>query len=63
MELINVIIVEDSEDDLLLLLRALHKGGFEPVYSRVETKKALSERGLYFRWACRKIAGSLFKNG
>ncbi len=43
MTLIKVIIVEDSEDDLLLLLRALKKGGFEPVYTRVETKEALEE--------------------
>ena len=50
MELINVIIVEDSEDDLLLLLRALRKGGFEPVYSRVETKQALSDALDDDRW-------------
>lgn len=43
MTLLKVIIVEDSEDDLLLLLRALKKGGFEPVYTRVETRKALEE--------------------
>jgi diguanylate cyclase (GGDEF)-like protein len=39
--LIKVIIVEDSEDDLLLILRALKKGGFETVYTRVETKENL----------------------
>ena len=50
MERINVIIVEDSEDDLLLLLRALRKGGFEPFYSRVETKQALSDALDDDRW-------------
>ncbi len=34
---LNVIIVEDSEDDLLLILRALKKAGYEPRYTRVET--------------------------
>lgn len=47
MTLIRAIIVEDSEDDLLLLLRALKKGGFETIYTRVETsedlQKALSD--------------------
>lgn len=38
MSLLRVIIVEDSEDDLLLLLRALKKGGYEPIYTRVETR-------------------------
>ncbi len=43
MSLLRVIIVEDSEDDLLLLLRALKKGGFDPVYVRVETAEGLRE--------------------
>jgi len=42
-ELIKVIIVEDSEDDLMLLLRALKKGGFETVYVRVETEEGLRQ--------------------
>jgi diguanylate cyclase (GGDEF)-like protein len=41
MPLLKLIIVEDSEDDLLLLLRALKKGGFEPVYTRVNTEEGL----------------------
>lgn len=41
--LVKAIIVEDSEDDLLLLLRALKKGGIEVIYTRVETRDALQE--------------------
>ncbi len=44
---IKVLIVEDSEDDMLLLLRELKKGGYKPIHKRVETatamKKALKE--------------------
>jgi two-component system, cell cycle sensor histidine kinase and response regulator CckA len=38
---LRVLIVEDSEDDELLLLRALRQGGFEPSYLRVETPAAM----------------------
>ena len=45
---IRVLMVEDSEDDALLIIRNLKKGGYEPVYERVETaaemKKALKEK-------------------
>jgi PAS domain S-box-containing protein len=45
---LRVLIVDDSEDDALLVLRALKKGGYKPVYERVETaaamKKALQEK-------------------
>ncbi|WP_126454248.1 EAL domain-containing protein [Sulfuriflexus mobilis] len=34
---IKILIVEDSDNDTELLLRELRKGGFEPVYKRVET--------------------------
>ncbi len=47
-QLLRVLIVEDSEDDALLLIRNLTKGGYRPVYERVETpdamKKALEEK-------------------
>src|SRR5450759_5106478 len=43
-----VLMVEDSEDDVLLIIRELKKGGYDPVYERVETaaamKKALKEK-------------------
>ncbi len=43
MPLLRTIIIEDSEDDLLLLLRALKKGGFDTVYTRVETSEGLQK--------------------
>lgn len=36
---LRVLIVEDSEDDALLLLLELKRGGYEPVYLRVETRE------------------------
>src|SRR5215212_6870133 len=38
---LNVLIVEDSEDDALLLLRRLRKGGYEPTWERVDTAAAM----------------------
>lgn len=38
---IRVLMVEDSEDDTLLLVRELKKGGFEPEWERVETPEAM----------------------
>lgn len=38
---LKVLIIEDSEDDILLLLRELEKGGYDPVYQRVETAEAM----------------------
>jgi PAS domain S-box-containing protein len=45
---LRVLMVEDSEDDALLTIRALKNGGYDPEYARVETaeamRKALQER-------------------
>jgi PAS domain S-box-containing protein len=45
---LRVLMVESSEDDELLLIRKLKKGGYDAVYERVETaaamKKALKEK-------------------
>lgn len=45
---LRVLMIEDSEDDALLLIRELKKGGYNPVYERVETaaamKKSLKEQ-------------------
>lgn len=45
---LRTLIVEDSEDDALLLIRALKKNGYDPLYERVENaaamKKALREK-------------------
>jgi PAS domain S-box-containing protein len=38
---LRVLIVEDSEDDMLLLLRELRRGGYEPVFERVETAESM----------------------
>jgi PAS domain S-box-containing protein len=38
---LRVLIVEDSDNDALLLLRELKRGGYEPEYERVETPEAM----------------------
>ncbi|MFQ5611363.1 MAG: response regulator, partial [Anaerolineae bacterium] len=38
---LRVLIIEDSEDDVLLLLRELRRGGYEPAFERVETAAAM----------------------
>jgi two-component system sensor histidine kinase UhpB len=38
---LEVLLVEDSEDDALLLLRQLRRGGYEPVWKRVDTAEAM----------------------
>lgn len=38
---LRLLIVEDSEDDALLLLRELHRGGFDPVHERIETAEGM----------------------
>jgi diguanylate cyclase (GGDEF)-like protein len=39
---LRVLIVEDSENDALLLLRGLWRGGFEPQFERVDTPDAMA---------------------
>jgi PAS domain S-box-containing protein len=45
---LRVLLVEDSEDDALLLMRELRRGGYDPTYERVDTaadmERALEER-------------------
>jgi len=38
---LQALIVEDSEDDALLLVRELQRGGYDPAWERVETAAAL----------------------
>jgi phosphoserine phosphatase RsbU/P len=38
---LKVLIIEDSEDDTLFLLRELEKGGYDPIHQRVETAEAM----------------------
>ena len=39
---LRVLIVEDSEDDALLIVRELERGGYAPAFERVETGEAVS---------------------
>lgn len=39
---LRVLLVEDSEDDASLLIRALKHGGYEPIWERVETPETMS---------------------
>jgi PAS domain S-box-containing protein len=38
---LRILIVEDSEDDAALLLRELRRGGYDPIFERVETADAM----------------------
>lgn len=39
---IHILIIEDSEEDTLLLVRALQRGGYEPIYERVDTASQMN---------------------
>jgi two-component system, NarL family, sensor histidine kinase UhpB len=43
MKRIDLIIIEDSADDTLLILNELKKGGYDPFHVRIETEQALNE--------------------
>jgi PAS domain S-box-containing protein len=47
---LRVLIVEDSEDDMLLIIRELEKGGYNPVYERVDTSAAMSNALKEKQW-------------
>jgi CheY-like chemotaxis protein len=38
---LRALIIEDREDDVELLLRELRRGGFDPIFERVETAQAM----------------------
>jgi len=40
---LRTLIVEDSEDDALLVLRELRRGGYDPLHERVETPEEMRE--------------------
>jgi len=40
---LRVLVVEDSEADALLLVHELRRGGYEPIYRRVDTPEAMEE--------------------
>ena len=39
---LRVLLIEDSEDEALLLVRALERGGYAPQWERVETAAGMS---------------------
>ena len=47
---VKILIVEDSEDDAKLALRALRRGGFDPTYRRVQTAVDLEAALAQERW-------------
>ena len=40
---LRVLIIEDSEDDAILILRALKRGGYDPTFARVDTPEATND--------------------
>ncbi|MEE9913738.1 MAG: PAS domain S-box protein [Deltaproteobacteria bacterium] len=48
--LLRVLLVEDSEDDALLIIRELKKGRYNPVFERVETAPAMKNALREKRW-------------
>ena len=40
-EPLRVLIAEDSEDDALLVIRELQRGGYDPVFERIDTEEAM----------------------
>lgn len=47
---LHVLIVEDSEDDALLIVQALERSGYCPVYERVDTRDAMAAALQRRRW-------------
>jgi PAS domain S-box-containing protein len=47
---LRVLIIEDSEDDTLLLLRELRRGGYEPAFERVETPESMTSALREKQW-------------
>jgi len=47
---IRVLIIEDYEDDLMLVLRELRRGGFEPEYIQIETAETMQQALAEQEW-------------
>ncbi len=47
---LRLLLVEDSEDDAFLLLRALRKGGVEPDYRKVDSESAMETALMQETW-------------
>lgn len=49
---VNVLIIEDNEDDALLEVNELIEGGFDIVFERIETSKAMKKALTEKNWDC-----------
>ncbi len=49
-ETLNLLLIEDAEDDALLVLRELRRGGFNPVWQRVQTSEELQSALQEITW-------------
>jgi CheY-like chemotaxis protein len=47
---LRILIVEDSEDDAILLVRELRKGGYDVLHERVETRESMKAALEQKRW-------------
>ena len=47
---LRVLVVEDSEDDAMLMMRALRRGGYDPEFERVDTAPAMDEALEQRQW-------------
>src|SRR5512135_1494731 len=47
---LKILVIEDSEDDVVLLLRELKLGGYEPLHKRVETAEDMQTAIGEMRW-------------
>lgn len=47
---LNALVIEDVEDDALLLVNELKRGGYQPSYSRVDTPELLTQVMLDQQW-------------
>jgi len=47
---LHLLMVDDVEDDVLLTIRELQRGGFDPVYERVETATAMQKALQKKQW-------------
>lgn len=50
MKPLRALVVEDSEDDTVLLLRELQRGGYDPSHTRVETSETMSRELSTHGW-------------
>jgi PAS domain S-box-containing protein len=47
---LRLLMVDDSEDDVLLIIREIKRGGYNPFYERVETAEAMKKTLREKRW-------------